>query len=137
MPDNPCADNEQLPLRKVINLRSGSSFQYEQGGETLTIYNKLVRDLIPEIIRQNGQECIVRTLDEVEYEHYLDLKLQEELDEYLASGEIAELADLLEVIYAILAIKDVGPEALERIRLEKRAKRGGFEKRWLLERVQG
>lgn len=111
--------------------------QYEQGGETLTIYNKLVRDLIPEIIRQNGQECIVRTLDEVEYEHYLDLKLQEELDEYLASGEMAELADLLEVIYAILAIKDVGPEALERIRLEKRAKRGGFEKRWLLERVQG
>ena len=46
-------------------------------------FNKLVRDKIPEIIRENGETPKVRILDDVEYERELNKKLQEEVNEYL------------------------------------------------------
>lgn len=97
------------------------------------VYNKLVRDRIPDLIRAQGEVPMVRVRDEAEYRQALRQKLREEVAEYLESGEAEELADVLEVVYALAVAQDMSPEALEALRAEKWAKCGGFEKRLLLE----
>ena len=64
------------------------------------IYNKLVRDRIPEIIESSGKTCTVESLSDEDYLCMVDAKLDEELAEYHKDQNIEELADLLEVIYA-------------------------------------
>ena len=99
------------------------------------LHNKLVRDRIPEIIRASGKSCVTRVLDDVEYIAALDLKLQEELNEYLADGDLEELADLLEVMMAAAKARGHDFSEVEAIRREKTAKRGGFDQRLFLESV--
>ena len=96
------------------------------------VYNKLVRDRIPEIIEAGGNACVTEVLTDEAYLRMLDAKLTEELAEYHADGNPEELADLLEVIYAAAKARGVSAEALNRIRDEKAAKRGGFEQKLLL-----
>jgi len=98
----------------------------------VTRYEKLVRDRIPEIIEARGGSCTVRVLDDAEYTARLVEKLGEELNEYRDDGGIEELADLVEVVRAILANKGTTWEALEALREAKRAERGGFERRLFL-----
>ena len=98
-------------------------------------YDKLIRDKIPEIIEQSGKKCIVEVMDNDTYIEYLDQKLNEELAEYHQDKSIEELADLLEVIYAVAVARGCSVEDLERIRVEKAEKRGAFEKRLLLKSV--
>lgn len=99
-------------------------------------HNKLIRDKIPEIIESSGRTPVIRTLDDTEYLTELDRKLNEECAEYQADKSLEELADMLEVIYAIAEARGHSPEELERVRAEKAAKRGGFKKRIYLERVE-
>lgn len=98
-------------------------------------YDKLVRDRIPEIIAASGKQCITETLSEEQYLKKLDAKLDEELAEYHQDPNIEELADLLEVIRAAAIARGYSVDELERVRAEKAAKRGGFEKRILLREV--
>ena len=98
-------------------------------------YDKLVRDRIPEIIAKNGQNAKVRRLTDEEYLRKLDEKLGEELAEYLADGNVEELADLLEVIYAAALARGCPAEQLDEIRRRKAMERGVFEARLLLEEV--
>ena len=98
-------------------------------------YNKLVRDRIPEIIRNQGKTCVCRTLNEQEYIEFLDAKLNEELAEYQESKSLEELADLMEVIRAVAAARGSSIGEVERIREAKAAERGGFEKGILLMEV--
>ncbi|MBQ9790211.1 MAG: nucleoside triphosphate pyrophosphohydrolase [Clostridia bacterium] len=95
-------------------------------------YNKLVRDNIPEIIRSNGEEPVTRILSDEEYLFELNTKLQEELKEYLESGEVEELADMEEVLRAILDAKNCSQSEFEKIRVNKVNKRGAFKKRIFL-----
>lgn len=97
--------------------------------------NKLVRDRIPEIIEQGGSVPAVRTLSDEEYQKALDDKLQEEMHEFLADHSAEEMADLLEVISAILQARSLCPEEVERIRREKAASRGAFARKLFLESV--
>ena len=98
------------------------------------IHNKLVRDRIPDLIEQSGKSCLCRTLEQNDYLNALDEKLQEELNEYLSDKTLEELADLLEVIRAVITARGSTYEEIESIRLSKAATRGGFEKRiWLME----
>ncbi len=100
-------------------------------------YNKLVRDKIPQIIERNeGRACKIRILESDEYLVELNMKIQEELAEYLESGEIEELADLEEVLRAILDCKGVTYEEFEKIRLEKVDKRGAFKDKIYLEGLE-
>ena len=100
-------------------------------------YNKLVRDKIPQIIERNEKRsCITRVLDDKEYLEELNKKIQEELNEYLESGEIEELADLEEVLRAILDSKGVSYEEFDQIRQEKVSKRGSFKDRIYLEGLE-
>ena len=98
-------------------------------------YHKLVRDRIPEIIEGAGKTCTWSVLSEEDYLKLLDEKLNEELAEYQESKSMEELADLMEVIRAVAAARGSSIEEVERIRKEKAEKRGGFEKRILLESV--
>ena len=93
------------------------------------VYNKLVRDKIPEMIVANGDTPLTRVLSDVEYFQALNVKLQEEVTEYLDGFSIEELADILEVIRAIAEHKGVSYGELERIRINKYDERGGFQKR--------
>ena len=96
------------------------------------IYNKLVRDLIPEIIEESGNECRTRILSDEEYLKMIDAKLDEELWEYHQDKNIEELADLLELIITAAKARGYTPEELEAVRTEKARKRGGFEKKIFL-----
>lgn len=98
-------------------------------------YDKLIRDRIPEIIEKSGKKCITETMDTDTYIRYLDEKLNEELAEYQANKSLEELADLLEVIYAVVKARGYRIEELEQVRREKAEKRGAFEKRLLLKGV--
>lgn len=98
-------------------------------------YHKLVRDRIPEIIEAAGSQCRWRAMDAAEYQRMVDEKLQEELAEYLEAGDVSELADLLEVVYAAAAVRGCSEDALNAIRQQKAAERGAFTQRILLESV--
>lgn len=98
-------------------------------------YHKLVRDLIPQIIERTGKTCITSVLSDEEYLQMVDEKLSEELAEYHADGNIEELADLIEVIYAAAKARGYTIEQLESVRLEKVQQRGSFDKRILLTEV--
>ena len=100
-----------------------------------TKYNKLVRDRIPEIIESDGKTCVTETLPDARYLEMLDAKLNEELAEYQESKSLEELADLLEVLRAVVKARGWTWEELERVRSDKAAKRGGFEKKILLKEV--
>lgn len=99
-------------------------------------YHKLVRDRIPEIIEASGKTCSCRILSDSEYLEMLDEKLNEELSEYQESKSMEELADLMEVIRAAAKARGSSIEEVEKIRREKAEKRGGFEKKILLEEVK-
>ena len=95
-------------------------------------YNKLVRDLIPQIIQKSGNECKIRVLSNEEYINMIDVKLDEELAEYHHDKNIEELADLLELIRAATIARGYTLEDLEAVRAEKAKQRGGFEKKIFL-----
>jgi predicted house-cleaning noncanonical NTP pyrophosphatase (MazG superfamily) len=99
------------------------------------IYDKAIRDRIPEIITESGVECEIKILSDSEFLIKLENKLIEEINEYMETKSIEELADLLEVIYRISELKDVSREELEKRRKEKRTKNGGFEKNLLLKQT--
>ena len=103
---------------------------------TTKTYNKLVRDLIPDIIEASGGSCRIRVLSDEEDLGMLDAKLDEELAEYHADQNLEELADLLELICAAAIARGYTLEELEAARAEKAAKRGGFEKKILLVDVE-
>ena len=93
------------------------------------VYNKLVRDKIPEIIEVLGKACETEILSDEEYLQMLDKKLDEELAEYHQEQNIEELADLLEVLYATAKARGYSIEELEQVRVEKQKARGGFDKK--------
>jgi predicted house-cleaning noncanonical NTP pyrophosphatase (MazG superfamily) len=99
----------------------------------MKIYNKLVRDKIPEIIEAEGKTVKKRILDDEEYKKELNRKLQEEVEEYLEDNNVEELADIVEVIYGILNSMDVSIEEFERVRMGKAKKKGGFLRKVFLE----
>ena len=99
-------------------------------------YHKLVRDRIPEIIEADGKTCVTEILPDEQYLEMLDTKLNEELAEYQESHSLEEMADLLEVLRAVVKVRGWMWEELERVRQDKAAKRGGFEKKILLKEVR-
>lgn len=93
-------------------------------------HGKLVRDKIPQIIRSRGQEPVIYTADIEEYSIRLRDKLREEVEEYLASDDDREeLADILEVLYALARQAGTDQQQLEKLRAAKAEERGGFADR--------
>lgn len=103
------------------------------------VYNKLVRDNIPEITRTNGGEPIYHTLNEEEYWEYLLKKDEEKLEEVKNSESLEErkkeLADKLELIRTMAEFSGFNLQDIIEEADRKKAKNGGFQKRLLLEKV--
>ena len=101
----------------------------------MKIFDKLVRDRIPEIIKSSGNHCEVEVVsDEVALE-YLYKKLQEEVDELVEDKNLEEIADVVEVLFAIGGKYGYSEEDILNRRAEKKAKSGGFEDNIVLKKT--
>lgn len=92
----------------------------------MKIYNKLVRDKIPEIIRADGKECEVRIVEGKEKYELLEKKLMEEVNEFLEDKNLEELADVMEVLFGLAKELGYSEENLVQKRVDKKNERGGF-----------
>jgi len=99
-------------------------------------YNKLVRDKIPEIIKQKGKTPIIHVADDKEYWQKLKEKLIEETDEFFKHDSEEEVADILEIIYAICDFKKIDKQKLEMLRKKKAEKRGSFKDKIILDETK-
>ncbi|MBX9975191.1 nucleoside triphosphate pyrophosphohydrolase [Cytobacillus firmus] len=103
-------------------------------------YNKLVRDRIPEIIERSGKKYTTRVLDQTEYIKELKKKSFEELEEYTNAENdeeaLEELADLLEIIYALAETHGASIEKVEELRKQKAEERGGYKEKMFLIEVE-
>lgn len=109
--------------------------------ENKKIYNKLIRDRIPEIIAADGATCELKTLNNEEFIQALSEKLIEEAQEFSqAQGkkeQIKELADVMEIIKTLQKELDINPHEVEEVRQARQYKRGGFDKKLFLISTEG
>lgn len=100
-------------------------------------YNKLVRDKIPvEINNVKGRKANYRVLKDNEYLQELDKKLFEEAHEFIEEHSVEELADLIEVIEAIMKEKNILHKDVEIARERKNKKKGSFKDKVYLINVE-
>ena len=96
------------------------------------VYNKLVRDKIPAIINAQGKKANIRILDDKEYLRALEAKLDEEVSEFHKDQNLEELADILEVLYALTEKLGYSKDELLKACEKKHQERGGFRNRLFL-----
>lgn len=94
----------------------------------MKVYNKLVRDRIPEIIEKDGKKYEVSIADKENHFELLQTKLNEEVGEFLQDKNLEELADIMEVLFGLAKNLGFSEEDLIKKRMEKKDKRGGFDK---------
>lgn len=102
------------------------------------VFNKLVRDKIPQIIESNGEVAITRILEKEEYKIELEKKLNEEYNEVLSSSgkdRIEELADMLEIIKCLAEMENSNLEEVIEVSKQKVLKRGSFKNKIFLEKT--
>jgi predicted house-cleaning noncanonical NTP pyrophosphatase (MazG superfamily) len=99
-------------------------------------YDKLVRDEIPDIIREDGEEPVTHRATGDEYRDRLAAKLVEEAEEFAENRNVAEIGDVLDVVDAICAARDIDRDRLDDMRASKTDERGGFVEGIVLERVE-
>lgn len=93
------------------------------------IYNKLVRDKIPEIIASKNKKYNIKYLKDDELKDALNNKLLEEVNEFIESDhDIEEMADIFEIIGAILDLNNWTYDMVGQVQLDKVKARGAFEK---------
>ena len=102
------------------------------------IYNKLVRDKIPDIIEEKEETPVIKVLGESDYKKELEKKLYEEYKEVIESSgddRAEELADMLEVIRALARLENKNLNDIIDIADKKNEKRGAFDEKIFLEKV--
>jgi predicted house-cleaning noncanonical NTP pyrophosphatase (MazG superfamily) len=97
------------------------------------VFNKLVRDRIPEIIRASGDECDYRIASKQEFRVLLNQKLREEVEELIMNPCAEEIGDVLEVVEAIARLNAITLEDIKADKIRKKKERGGFNNRVVLE----
>lgn len=101
----------------------------------MKVYNKLVRDLIPEVIKKSGKECDIEIANMEQRRVLLEAKLMEEVNEYLEDKNLEELADVMEVLFGLAHNLGYTEEDLLSKRKEKLEERGGFKEGIILKKV--
>ncbi len=101
----------------------------------MKVYNRLVRDKIPEIMLKDHTLPVTRVMEQDEYIEELNKKLTKEVNKYLETNNIEEMVDVLEVIRAIIEAKDTTYEEIEDKRSKKAQKKGTFKEKIYLEKV--
>jgi len=102
----------------------------------MKIYNKLVRDKIPEVIKATGKECEFEIAPKEERYKLLEAKLNEEVNEFLEDKNLEELADVMEVLFGLANSLGYSEEELLKARDKKREERGGFKEGIVLKSVR-
>lgn len=102
----------------------------------MKVYSKLVRDKIPDKIKDSGRMPVTRILSDEEFLVALEAKLKEEVAEYQDDKSLEEMADVLEVLQAICVTRGYSLEQLEEKRREKAEERGGFKNKIFLDYVE-
>ena len=102
----------------------------------VTEFDKLVRDDIPRVIRENGDEPETHEASGTEYRERLHEKLDEEVAEFHEDPSSAELADVRAVLDALRECHGIDGDEVERVRREKAAERGEFADSIVLESVE-
>lgn len=97
---------------------------------------KLVRDKIPEIIQKSGKTAVIRPAAKDEIPYLLLSKLIEELHEFTLKPSAEEAADIYEVLTSLCAYHNIEIENVHAAALQKKIRRGGFEKYLILESVE-
>lgn len=91
---------------------------------------KLVRDRIPEIMKNKGKTPNYRTMDKTEYRRELYRKLGEEFREYRKANDqlekIEEMADILTVLKAITELDSILIDDVISMAKRKRFEKGEF-----------
>lgn len=95
--------------------------------QNVKIYNKLVRDKIPQIIEESGRKCDIKIVPKEEHAKLLEEKLKEEVNEFLEDKNLEELADIMEVLFGLAQNLGYSEDDLVEKRLAKRNERGGFK----------
>lgn len=92
---------------------------------------KLIRDKMPTNLRNKGIRADIKDISHQEYLAFLKEKVVEEAKEVYESKDdnelVEEMADVLEVIYGLAKAYEISMEQIEEVRMQKYAKRGGFE----------
>ena len=99
-------------------------------------YNKLIRDNNVKIMEDRGCRVTWEKMNAKKYGEELDKKLREEIEEFLENYDPEEMADVIEVIYAQLEFRNIKREDVEKIRIEKRNRKGAFKNRIFLKTVE-
>lgn len=120
-------------LKYGVLLAQSNSFIL--GGKMERVYNKLVRDRIPEIIRNDGNEPVIRIMERDEYKKSLFKKLSEEINEFTEDESIEELCDVLEIIDALKKVLCYSDEEISKMKDKKQSTNGAFNDRIFLEKV--
>lgn len=95
--------------------------------QNIKIYNKLVRDKIPQIIKESGRKCDIEMVPKEEHTKLLEEKLKEEVNEFLEDKNLEELADVMEVLFGLAQSLGYSEDDLMKKRMAKRNERGGFK----------
>lgn len=133
-----CSETQSSDYGEVFWIFLDDEYKRVSDEHNKKVYNKLVRDKIPEIIEANGEYCQIRILnDDIDYLKALQRKLDEEVAEYHKSeyrkgDAIEELADIVEVVYALVKAHGISKEYFEKVVADKRNKKGGFDSRIML-----
>tara|TARA_R100000664_G_scaffold24172_1_gene33941 strand:- start:1687 stop:2007 length:321 start_codon:yes stop_codon:yes gene_type:complete len=100
------------------------------------IYQKLVRDRIPEIITEAGKDFSVTQMKGDRLRDYAMRKLQEEVMEFVENPCAEEAADIVEILNFICHRAGIRQKSIDAERLSKGATRGTFEMGYILEWVE-
>lgn len=104
--------------------------------EKITKYDKLVRDKIPQVLDAKGIKSVTHRVEGDEYFTRLVAKLREEVEEFAKDANEEEIADIMEVLNAVILAKGFSKEKIEEIRKKKLGERGGFSEKIILEQTE-
>lgn len=99
-------------------------------------YNKLVRDRIPEILDAEGKEYSIVKCEEEDILSYAKKKLLEEAMEFVENPCAEEAADIIEILKFICSRMGFYEIQIEAAGISKYARKGGFQKNYILEWVK-
>lgn len=132
-------DEMCLKMREISPEKLGPVKSRKGSGATVMKKNqhdKLVRNRIPEILQAEGKKGRFEQVEGAAYRKRLDEKLMEEVQEFIASGALEELADIGEVMHAILEYEGISLEAFQKARQDKLVARGSFSLGYVLKEIQ-
>ena len=121
------------PRGGVRNVIPGKGDYVDVSSAGRRTYNKLVRDKIPEIIRKKGDVPVTHIADEMKYWQKLKEKLLEEVQEFQKAENVDELADILEVLDAIIDFKKFDRGEVQQVKAKKAEERCAFKERIILD----